>query len=86
MRRVDWRWVQHGRRVAGTQILRLASRRSGKSAGGAPPNYNRRACHQDFTILTIIAQCAGSPLAQARYRVCLRFFSGPTYGVMPACK
>ncbi|MGF6664402.1 hypothetical protein QF000_006070 [Paraburkholderia atlantica] len=44
------------------------------------------ACHRVYTILTIIATYADAPRAPARYRVGLRFFSGPTYGVMPACK
>jgi len=52
----------------------------------ASRQFAARACHQGFTILTIIANRAGGPPVQADSRVSTRFFSGHTYGVMPACK
>ncbi len=52
-------------------------------ASRAPVRFARRACHQGFTILTIIPHCAHGPLRTAGRRVPAPFFSGPTYGVMP---
>jgi len=63
-------------------VLSVAGGPNGKLALQFAP----RACHQGFTILTIIPNCAHGPLPLAGRRVAARFFSGPTYGVMPACK
>jgi len=58
----------------------------GGPPGRAPVQFARRACHQGFTILTIIPDCAHALPRPATRKVRARFFSGPTYGVMPACK